>query len=385
MTENDPLDALARMTRALAGELALDDVLGRVVGAARDMIGAEYAALGVIGRGESLERFVYRGVDEATAEEIGHLPRGEGILGLLIRHPETVRLDDLSDHPASVGFPEGHPPMTGFLGTPVRSGGRVFGNLYLCEKEGGFTPGDERLVEACAAVAGSAVDNALLSERLQELAVQEERDRISRDLHDGIIQTLFSVGMSLESSRSMVETAPAQVAARLDDAVETIDGAIRRLRNTIFRLRADDAASLGLRQGIVELAREHEVNALQRPRCRLALDLDDLVPDAWVPDLLQIVREGLSNVARHARASTVEVEAHTDGGALRLRVTDDGEGFDPETAGPGHGLRNVRERAELHGGTATVDSTPGEGTELAVRVPLATDGTAADAGEQPAG
>lgn len=377
MTSVDQLDALAHMARALGGELAVDEVLEHVVEYARELIGADYAALGIIGQNATLRRFIHRGIDGAAAERIGDLPRGRGILGLLIRHPETVRLDDLTEHPASFGFPEHHPPMTSFLGTPIRFSGEVYGNLYLTDKPGGFTADDEHLVEACAGIAGAAIENAVLSGRLQELAVQEERDRISRDLHDGIIQTLYSIGMSLESTRSMAETAPDRVADRLDSAVDAIDGAIRQLRNTIFRLRASDAASLGLRRGIVELAREHEVNALQRPQLQLPVDLDARVPDALVPDLLQVVREALSNVARHAEASSVRIDATIQQRQLELSVADDGRGFEAQGTSGGHGLQNMRERAELHGGVAEVDAAPEEGTTLRVRIPLdGTDGPA---------
>lgn len=295
------------MASVLAGELVLDDVLAHVVQVARCTTGARYAALGVLGDDHQLARFVHAGMEADQVERIGPLPRGRGVLGLLISHPQTVRLDRLSDHPASSGFPDHHPPMEGFLGTPIRSGGSVFGNLYLTEKPGGFSAADERLVEVLAVQVGAAVDNALMSARLQRLAVQAERDRISRDLHDGTIQTLFSIGTGMDSARALVELDPDRVATRLDDAVNAIDTSIRELRNTIFQLRADDAAALGLRAGLVELAREHEVNALSRPHLVVPDGVDDVVPPALVPDVLQVIREALGNVARHEQASKVAV------------------------------------------------------------------------------
>ncbi|MBY5160990.1 GAF domain-containing sensor histidine kinase [Salsipaludibacter albus] len=363
------LAAIAGIADALSGELGLDELLDHVVELAREVTGASYAALGVLGEDQTLARFVHIGIDERTAREIGSLPTGRGMLGLLIRDPRTVRLDDLADHPAASGFPPHHPPMTSFLGTPVRSGGTVFGNLYLTNKPGGFTADDERLVEVLAVQVGTAVVNAKLAARLQVLAVQAERERISRDLHDSIIQTLFSIGMGLDSARSMVERDPERVVARIDNAVDAIDATIRDLRNTIFQLRADEAATLGLRAGLVELAREHEVNALTRPRLVVSEHVAAEVPPALVPDVLQITREALGNVARHARASTVEVRVDLHDDLLVLEVVDDGAGFDPSQPSAGHGLVNIRERAGLHGGHARIDAAVGDGTHLTVTLP----------------
>ncbi len=363
--------ALASAASALAGELDLDDVLQQIVESASDVMGAPYAALGVITPdGLGLERFVHTGLDEQTVRAIGHYPEGRGVLGLLVEEPQVLRLDRIGDHPVSSGFPANHPPMETFLGAPVRMSGRVYGNLYLAEKPGGFTEEDEAWIVVFAAQAGAAIENALLSERLRDLAVQRERDRISRDLHDGIIQSLFSIGMTLESAATLVPTAPDRAVDRISTAVDGLDDAIRDLRNTIFRLRPHAAASFGLHRGLVELAREHEVNALVRPRLDIDHDLDAHVPETHVADILQVVREALSNVARHASASTVEVRAGVDGDRVTVVVADDGVGFVPARPSAGRGLENVRERATVLDGDVTVDSTPGRGTTLTLTAPL---------------
>jgi signal transduction histidine kinase len=156
------LRGLLRANALIAGELSLPVVLRQIVAAARDLVGARYAAFGVLGRDGQLEQFVYAGMDEELVGRIGDLPRGQGILGLLIRKPVPLRLADLSGHPAPAGFPPGHPPMTGFLGVPVRIGEEVFGNLYLTERSRGgqFTADDEQLAIALAAAAGAAIANA---------------------------------------------------------------------------------------------------------------------------------------------------------------------------------------------------------------------------------
>ena len=167
------LRGLLRANALIAGELSLPVVLRQIVAAARDLVGARYAALGVLGRDGELEQFVHAGMDEELVARIGDLPRGRGILGLLIRQPVPLRLADLSGHPASAGFPPGHPPMTGFLGVPVRIGEEVFGNLYLTERSRGgqFTADDEQLAIALAAAAGAAIANA------RQFAESEQRRR----------------------------------------------------------------------------------------------------------------------------------------------------------------------------------------------------------------
>ncbi len=162
--------ALLDAVTALSSDLDLGSVLSRIVEAATQLTGAQYGALGVIGPKNTLVEFVTTGMADSTRRSIGDLPHGRGILGLLIAQPETIRLEDLSAHPASVGFPENHPPMSSFLGVPVRIRGTVFGNLYLTEKRGGasFSDADARLVETLARTAGYVVENARaygLSER----------------------------------------------------------------------------------------------------------------------------------------------------------------------------------------------------------------------------
>ena len=156
------LRGLLRANALVAGELSLPVVLRQIVGAARDLLGARYAALGVLGRDGELEQFVHAGMDDDLVAKIGELPRGRGILGLLISDPAPIRLASLSDHPAAAGFPPGHPPMGSFLGVPVRIGEDVFGNLYLTERVAGgqFTADDEQLAIALAAAAGAAIANA---------------------------------------------------------------------------------------------------------------------------------------------------------------------------------------------------------------------------------
>ncbi len=163
----DRLDGLLEAMLVVTSGLELDETLRTIVHTAIQLVDAQYGALGVRGHDHELVEFIYEGIDEAMRERIGHLPEGRGVLGVLIDDPKPIRLDNISHHAASVGFPPNHPPMRTFLGVPVRIRDEVFGNLYLTEKAGGqpFSEDDEVLVQALAAAAGIAIDNARLYQK----------------------------------------------------------------------------------------------------------------------------------------------------------------------------------------------------------------------------
>ena len=172
---------------AVAAGLELGATLRRIVQAAVDLVDAEYGALGVLGSNGEVADFIHVGIDAAAAERIGPLPTGKGILGLLIEHPVPMRLEDLTSHPASAGFPDGHPAMASFLGVPVRVRGEVFGNLYLTQKRNGaaFTGEDERTVMALAAAAAVAIENARLYERTRQ---REQWQAATADIANLVLQ-----------------------------------------------------------------------------------------------------------------------------------------------------------------------------------------------------
>ncbi|WP_410173555.1 sensor histidine kinase [Frankia nepalensis] len=190
MATEGRLRGLLRATRTVASDLSLDVVLRRIVEAACELVDARYGALGVTAHGgDGLEQFIHVGIDPGLVARIGHLPRGEGVLGALITDPVPVRLADISAHPHAVGFPPGHPTMRTFLGVPIRVRGEVFGNLYLTEKRGGraFTAEDEELVQSLAASAAVAIDNARLFGQAQhrEQWLQASADITRHLLGDG--------------------------------------------------------------------------------------------------------------------------------------------------------------------------------------------------------
>jgi signal transduction histidine kinase len=519
--------------------LSLPDVLRAIVEGACRLVDAKYGALGVIGPDRQLSEFVTYGIDDETRARIGPLPRGHGILGLLVRDPQPLMLRDLTQHPASVGFPPNHPPMRSFLGVPVMAREAVFGNLYLCEKQGAeeFSPTDLDLVSALAVAAGLAVENATLyaeglrreewldaiaeigrtalagaqiDDVLQEVArcaasiaradtvrlllpaggeqclvveaaygeraeasrgarvpvegtiagdafvrgenllvddatiepqdrlpalealkpgpvvfvpligagqtigvlavdntttgrpfdpldvdvigsfarqaalavelarsrgdrervhMLEDRERIGRNLHDGVVQRLFAVGMLLQATigdRSDGE------AARVSKAIDEIDATIKEIRTSIFSLSAPPSS--GVRTEIVNLVDDIAERSELEPHVVFEGPIDAGLPEGMTNDVLAVLREAVSNVARHARANRLDVLVRV-GDEIVLEVGDNGVGL-PTVETRRSGLANLEERAAAHRGTLTVEAVPSGGTRLVWRAPANAGGAA---------
>lgn len=361
------LDAVIQV----GSNLELQVVLRRIAESAGELVGAKYCALGVLDPTRTyLSDFIAVGVDDDTRAAIGELPKGHGILGLLIVEPRAIRLPDLHEHPDSFGFPPNHPPMTTFLGVPIVVRGEVFGNLYLTEKEdgGAFTDIDEELAMALAAAAGIAIDNARLHTQAQELRLLEDRERIARDLHDTVIQRLFATGLALQGAQRLTDRPELQ--DRLAQAVDDLDVTVRQIRSAIFELDTRRIPGRSLRREVLDLAGE-SVRALGcEPTVRFDGPVDTSVPDHVAEHLLATLREALANVARHAQASSVIVEVRA-GERLSLEVVDDGTGGVSGPTAVGHGMRNMARRADALGGTFAVESGPGgAGTVVRWVVPL---------------
>ena len=361
---------------ALASELDLDALLQRIADLAREVLGARYGAVGVVGDDGLLLRFVYSGIDADTAERIGDLPHGRGLLGVLLEGGRPMRMQEISQHSASYGFPPNHPPMHSFLGVPIIVRDRVYGRLYLTEKQGasGFTKDDERIAMTLAAQAGVAIQNASLLEEVRargdELAVLEERERISKELHDGVIQAIYSVGLSLQGAMSVVERDPEGTRKRMDEVIGTLDNVVRDVRSYIFALQPKSVEERGLKKALEELVKDLEVNALAEATVQLSDDALDMVPEEARGDFIQVAREILSNIARHAQAGEVWVVcAVREGATVVMTIEDDGIGFDPATVRRGHGLTNIEERAERIGGHLTISKREPKGSIHTLSLP----------------
>jgi signal transduction histidine kinase len=291
------------------------------------------------------------------------LPKGHGILGLLIAEPEPLRLPDLARHPDSYGFPPNHPPMHSFLGVPIRLRKKIFGNLYLTDKTSAsmFTDDDEEIVIALAGAAALAIENARLHSRMRDATLSEDRERIARDLHDTVIQRLFATGLSLQAIVRNVD--PPDAARRVETAVSDLDDTITQIRTTIFGLETRKE-SKGLRVDLLALARDATRMLGFEPNVNFRGALDSLVTKERATAILAVVREALANAAKHAHSSQVDITASIDDGIITVTVVDNGQGFDASQNSGGNGLRNLARRAKDLGGEMSIAANANGGTTL---------------------
>jgi signal transduction histidine kinase len=356
----------------VGSDLELQAMLRRITETAAELVDARYAALGVLDEtGTRLAEFITVGLGAEQKAAIGDLPEGHGILGLLIVDAKPLRLPDLKEHPDSYGFPPGHPPMTSFLGVPIRLREEVFGNLYLTDKTTGevFTDVDEELVVGLAAAAGVAIENARLASKVQELGLVHDRERIARDLHDTVIQRLFATGLSLQGTVGLIRTDPEAASRRIEEAVSELDLTVHHIRSAIFGLEAAQQAPSGLRAQVLDVVRDAAGPLGFEPSVRFQGAVDANDAGTLAGDVLAVVREGLANVARHAHAARVEVAVRV-ADDLVVEVIDDGDGPDRGDHPVGHGRSNLEERARGYGGTCSLAAGEGGGAVLTWQVPL---------------
>jgi len=366
------LQALNAAGLALSAELETETLLHKIAELARIVGDAKYAALGTFDDRGMVTRFYTAGISNEVHHMIGALPVGKGILGLLPREGRPIRLRDLREHPASVGFPPNHPPMTSFLGVPIRWRGESVGNLYLTEKHGGgeFTVEDQEALLALAAQAAIAIENARLYAQTSQMSALEERHRIGMDLHDGAIQSLYGLGLLIEDASSQIESAPNDARAHLGRAVDRLNAAIADLRSYVLGLRPIRGSDRPLRESLTTLASQIATNALLIADAKIAPEAEASLDEAGREAVFYVAADALGNVARHARARHAGLSLYLDGQLVVLEVVDDGVGYDTTAAVGGLGLRNMRQRAFNAGARLEVTSTPGAGTRLQMRIPI---------------
>jgi len=543
------LEALNQAAIAITAELGLERVLQRIADMARDLAGARYAALGVPDAQGGMEHFVFSGITPEQAKRVGQPPRGEGMLGLLLREPDAIRVADIAADPRAAGFPVDHPAMRSFLGMPIKSRGKLLGNLYLTDKIDApeFGQDDERLIgmlamhaaiaidnarlvqetldrgrqltrhnrelEALNAVGtaasqsldlesllrdtldkvlavmeadageiflreessgdmvlavhrglfgsafysnnrfernvgfpgivavtgeplvtgdlyrdarfareevvragirsfacipltvknqvigaltlaarnldsfeqhdlefltaigqqiGVAVENARLYSEVKRLAVIEERARIGMELHDGVIQSIYAVGLALEYASLMLEEQPQVTRERLAQSIDGLNEVIRDLRSYILDLRPQRFEGKDLATGLLELVRAFRANTFVSVELAIDQQASEQIEPEVAMGLFHIAQEGLANVAKHARARGVKLSFDRVGNTLVFELKDDGRGFDPQAVAryTGHGMRNMEERARLLNGEWRLDSAPGKGTHIQVTIPI---------------
>jgi signal transduction histidine kinase len=368
----DPaLRAVSDAVLAVAAQRSVDDVLQRLVEAARELAGARYAALGIPDGAGGFRRFLVAGMSEQLVTSLGPLPRTHGMLGAILSTPEPYLTDDIHDDPRFRGWwPRGHPDMRSFLGVPILARGEIIGAFYLTEKldAATFDARDAELIALLAAHAAIAITNARLYEQARTLTAVAERNRLALELHDAVSQKLFSLTLTAQAAATQLDRDPDGARTQLTRLTELATEALDELRALIGGLRPPDLARDGL---IVTLRKELEM--LSRVH-GTAIDLHTDSTFAAGGDLerdqaiLRIVGEAVHNALRHARARriTVEVRDHA------IAVADDGAGFDPgdpAIRGRHLGLTSMEERARELGAVLEIDAAVGRGTTVRLELP----------------
>ena len=371
--ERDELREVSAAVLAVTSRLSVRDVLRTILTTARRLLDARYAALGIPDRKGSFREFLADGISDEQWARIGPVPRQHGVLGLMLSDPNPVRMADIRTHPQFGWWPSAHPELVNFIGMPIVDGQEILGELFLANscRPGGFTAEDEELLRLLAAHAAIALVNARLYERSCELSIMEERNRISRELHDAVTQKLFSLRLVAEAASALIDQDVDRARAELD-TVRTLAAEVsEELRAIVVGQRpvdlTGDELDVALRKQIDLLDRVHE------PAVRFVGDGVPRLPDDRQEAVYRIAQEAMHNALRHAGASRIDVDLMSRNGDVVLEVTDDGRGFDPSAAGAGArrlGLASMRERARAVDGLLTVTSRPGGGTTVRMAVPI---------------
>jgi len=367
------LRAMNDAVLAIAAEATIEPMLQRLAHAARGLVDARYAAIGVPDGEGGFAQFITSGMSDELIAAMGPLPRQHGLLGAMLTSPVPYLTSDVRRDPRFRGWwPSAHPQMRSFLGVPIVAASGIVGAIYLTDKVGAeeFDEADQQLVEMLAVHAALAIEKANLYERSRELSIVEERNRLARELHDSVTQRLFGVVLAAESAATLLERSPAAAADEIARVRELARGAMDELRAVVFELRP---ASLEA-EGLAAALRKH-VDVLRRlSGSEISLRVGD-PPRLGADDAGQVFRiaqEALQNALRHAGAEHIEVRLEDGRGRLRLSVADDGRGFDAaarSVRGRRLGLTSMEERAAELGGRLEIASAPGSGTRVSLEVP----------------
>ncbi|MGB2940681.1 MAG: GAF domain-containing sensor histidine kinase [Candidatus Dormiibacterota bacterium] len=365
------LEALNRAALAIAGDLDLDRVLKTILSTARSLVKARYGALGVPDGHGGFEKFITVGISEKRAREIGDLPRFHGVLGVLLRDGRAIRMPDIRRHPEFSWYPQHHPDMTDFLGVPITHRGATLGEIYLSgNPDGHFNARDQRLVEMLASHAGIAIATASVYSQGQTLAVVEERNRVARELHDAVSQTLFSMQFEAKAAALQARTDPGAAAEALERLQEQAAAALGEMRGLVYALRPKslerDGLAATLQDHVDALRRSHQADIEVRVEGKPELAFDQEFA------LLRIAQEALQNAIKHSGDAPITVVLRHRRAGTEMSIQDHGPGFDPEELPRTvrtMGLETMRSRAADINAALTIDASEGDGTTISVFLP----------------
>ena len=373
--QDEVLRRVSAAVLAVTRELSVGDVLQVIVRSVRSLAGARYAALGVPDDRGSFAEFVTDGISERQRKAIGPLPRQHGMLAVMLREGQPLRLADIRADPRFEGWPSAHPELADILAMPIKDGDRVLGFIFAANKRagGGFTERDEEVLALFAAHAAIALTNARLYEQARQLSVLEERARLARDLHDAVSQKLFSIRVKARAASVLASRDPAtgdtdRAAAEMESVAALAGDAQAELRAVIDGLAPPEITEGGLAGSL----RRYALLAGKAHGVKVRFAADDL--PALGADreaaLYRIAQEALHNALRHSGAAEVGVSVCVAGRRVTLEVNDRGKGFVPELAAGGRGLPSLRERAAGAGASLVIRSAQGEGTTVRVVMPV---------------
>ncbi len=360
------LQGLLTGLTVVAAHKSVDTMLPAVVELAQTLCHAQYAAMAILDADDRIEYFITRGLPDADRRAIGTLPHGRGLLGEVIHTRRALRVPSIERHASSSGFPPNHPPMDSFLGMPMLFQDEVVGHLYCTNREGGpFTGEDEELLGLLARHAAVLIHTARLTQELKDAVVAGERQRISMELHDGTLQALYGIVLSVDSllSRQADGDSDRQALATFADRVTSV---ITSVRQTVQNLRAPPPDLLTALQAMVA-----DLSAAERVRVQSADTKFRRLSPGQTEQVVAWAREAVSNAIRHADADQIDVTWHGAADGFRLVVTDDGVGFDVDAARrtDHFGLAHLDTRADWLGGRVLWDSTLGRGTTVTLDAP----------------
>jgi len=355
--------------------LRLDDVLRALVDAAVSLLGGGTATVSLWDpQRERLQARAAHGISLDLHARLSQLAVAD-VVDEAARSGEPVAVEDILSDPRiapAIRAVNEEFGVRSILAVPIVLGPEVLGAFAVRSPQPrAFGETDQQLLTALAQRAALAIQNARLYEQAGQLAALEERQRLARELHDSVSQLLYGIALTASTAARVHERDPARLDGLLGDVLQLAEGGLAEMRALIFELQPEALQEEGLVAALEKQAAA--IQARHGITVHTALGPEPAVPDAVKEALFRIGQEALHNTAKHARAQTIQLTLAVDGAELALTVSDDGRGFDPTGAFPGHlGLRSMRERATAAGGTLAVESAPGQGTRVCVRVALAT-------------